>query len=189
MLLSNRAYLIEINGTPRKINIDDVEVYPEGAGAVVKTGFEGVIIDIGGRTTDACMITNEGEKKKIGNPYSIPRGTLNLYSDFIKVINSRHGLDLMPENADRIIRNGLKIEGEAVDFTIAMDVFRQFVESLVGDLQVEYSLKTNEVLLIGGGCNLLSKALSNRIPTARLINNPVFANANGFREVGEQLWR
>jgi len=167
---------VSVNGAQK---LSDVAVYPEG----VIPDFNGVIIDIGGRTTDACLMHD----RKPENPFSMPIGTLNLYSDFIKQINSRHGLDLKPDDADRIIRNGLKINGEPVN--VSMDIFREYVDSLVNVLQIEYSIKTHDVLLIGGGCQLLHSALVKRIPAARLISNPVFANAINFQKVGEALWR
>ena len=184
LLLSRRVNDIYYNNIPKKIMIDDVEVYPEGLGAISGTDYEGIIIDIGGRTTDVCQVIGG----KVHNPYSLPRGTMNLYSEFIKVLNSK-GLDLKMDDADRILKKGLRIDGEPVDINPAIEVFKQYVSELVNTLQLEYSLRTQEVLLIGGGCQLLYQAIKNRIPSARMINNPVFANAYGFKRVGEQIWQ
>jgi plasmid segregation protein ParM len=189
LLLSTRINTIGVNGVSRKVCIDDVAVYPEGIGAVAGTDFEGIVIDIGGRTTDCCFVSDNVGVKKIKNPFSIPKGTLNLHSDFIKALNSRYCLDLPLDAADRILKKGLKIDGEQKDHSFAVDVFREYVEELVNSLQVEYSIRTQETLLIGGGCQLLYKALRNRIPAARMIDNPIFANAIGFKKVGEYLWR
>jgi plasmid segregation protein ParM len=183
LLLSRRINDLVINGNPQRVIVEDVEVYPEGLGAIAGTEFEGIIIDMGGRTTDCCEVSGG----KVSNPFSLPRGTLNLYSDFVKVLNSR-GLDLRPEDADAILHKGLKLDGEPVDIAPAMEVFRQFVSDLVGRLQIEYSIRTRDVLLVGGGCQILQQAIKNRIPAARLINNPVFANAEGFEKVGRQIW-
>lgn len=184
LLLSRRVNDIAINGRMQKVVIDDVEVYPEGLAAIYGTDFEGVVIDIGGRTTDCCEVFCG----KPVNPFSLPKGTLNLDSDFIKILNSR-GLDLKPEDADRILRKGLHIDGEPVDVSGAMVVFKQFVSDLVSHLQVEYSIRTRDVALIGGGCQLLHQAIRNRMPGARMITNPVYANAIGLRKVGEALWK
>ncbi|HYF75465.1 MAG TPA: ParM/StbA family protein [Candidatus Nitrosocosmicus sp.] len=188
ILLPQRINTIGVNGISRKICIDDIEVYPEGIGAITGSEYEGIVIDIGGRTTDVCLVSDHDGNKKVKNPYSIAKGTLNLYSDFIKAINSKYGLDLSPDDADRILKKGLRVDGDNVDCSFAIEIFRQYVEELVNYLQVEYSLRTQEVLLIGGGSQLLYKALKNRIPGARLADNAVFANAVGFRKVGEQLW-
>lgn len=176
-------HTIAVNGISRRLIVEDVTVYPESLAAVYGSEFEGVAVDIGGRTTDCCEIING----KPVNPFSLPKGTLNLYSDFIKLLNS-HGLDLKPEDADRILRKGLSVDGEPVDISAAMEVFRQFVNELVNRLQIEYSIRTRDVLLIGGGCELLSRAIRNRIPAARMISNPVFANAIGLEKVGRSIW-
>jgi plasmid segregation protein ParM len=188
-ILSNRINDITINGAGRRIIIDDVAVYPEGVGAIIGTDFEGIVIDIGGRTTDVCQVTDSDGIKKVHNPHSLPKGTMNLYSDFVKVINARHGLDLLPDDTERILKNGLHIDGHPVDCAYANDVFRQYVDDLMGSLQVEYSLRTQDVMLVGGGAQLLFKPLSKRIPNARMMDNSIFANAKGFERVGVKLWR
>ncbi|HEY8804806.1 MAG TPA: hypothetical protein VIM42_06820 [Clostridium sp.] len=50
-------------------------------GSLVGSEFNGIIVDIGGRTTDIALLENRKAKK----PYSLPIGTLNLYWDFIKI--------------------------------------------------------------------------------------------------------
>lgn len=183
-----RELLLSVRHTKR-INIDDIAVYPEGVAAVVGTNFEGVVIDIGGRTTDACLVTDNAGSKKVNNPLSMPKGTLNLYSDFVKILNSTYALDLKLDDGERIVSKGLIVDGVQIDYSMAIEVFRQFVEELIGTLRVEYSLRTNNVILVGGGAQLLYKSIYNRIPGAKLADNSVYANAYGFRRVGEQIWR
>lgn len=182
LLLKDRMQRISLNGVERKLIFDNVEVYPEGVGALVGKNFNGVIVDIGGRTTDIALIEN----KKVKKPFSLPVGTLNLYSDFIKEINSKHGLDLKSDDAPRIIKDGLKIYGEKKE--VSMDIFKTYVESITSELQVSYSIKTLDVILIGGGALMLYKAFKNRIPNVELVDNSVFANAQGFKRQGEILW-
>lgn len=184
LLLFKQTNDIEINGKPHRIIIEDVEVYPEGLAAIYGSDYEGIVIDIGGRTTDCCEIIDG----KASNPFSLPHGTLYLYSDFIKRLNALGGLDLKPDDADWILRKGLTIDGVPVDIAPALEVFKEFINNLIGQLQVEYSIHTRNILLIGGGCELLHKAIKNRLPAARIIPNPLFANAMGFLRVGESLW-
>lgn len=127
--------------------------------------------------------------KKVHNPQSIAKGTLNLYSDFIKAINSRYILDLDINDADRIIKSGLKIYGEPVDIQFAIAGFKEFVNSLVNLLTLEYKISTQPISLIGGGAQLLYNPIKNRIPNARLIENSFYANAIGFKRVGCMLWQ
>lgn len=184
ILLKERMHRVIINGNERKLIIEDVEVYPEGIGSLVGRDYEGVIVDIGGLTTDIALLENNKVKK----PYSLPIGTLNLYADFIKVINSKYSLDLTSEDAPRILKNGLKIYGEQKEIAFALDIFKSYVENIVRELQVSYSIKTLDIILIGGGADLLFKPFKNRIPNAQLIDNAIFSNANGFKEWGKELW-
>lgn len=188
LLLKNKIDKIEINGISKTVVIDDVEVYPEGI-AAVEEDFEGVVVDIGGRTTDICLVLDGDRGRKIENPFSIPMGTLNLYSDFINSINSKYCLDLRLEDTERILRKGLTVDGVNVDCKFAIEGFKRYVDDLVNKIQVEYSIRTLDIRLVGGGSLLLYKPIKNRLPSAELINNTIFANAAGFKKVGESIWQ
>lgn len=168
--------------------VDDISVYPEGVGSVIGTDYEGIIVDIGGRTTDSCQVIGD-RAKKVHNPLSLPKGTLNLYADFIKALNTKYVLDLDINDAERILQTGLQIYGEPTDIQFAIEGFKEFVQSLVDLLILEYKVSTLPVLLVGGGAQLLYGPIKKRIPNARLIDNCIFANAIGFRKVGCILWQ
>lgn len=165
--------------------VTDVEVVPEGV-MTVPANYEGIIIDIGGRTTDICLLEIEGNKRRIKRPTSLPTGVMNLESDFVNYINSSYGLDLKQDDAQRIIRNGLTIYGEKKE--VSMDIFKEFVESIVRNVQVDYSLKTNNVVLIGGGADKLYTAFKNRIPQAYLVRDPFMANALAYEKYGREIF-
>lgn len=187
LIIQNSAMEGTINNNERKIKLQDVEVYPEGIGAV-NSDFEGIIVDIGGRTTDVCHIENVDGKKKLINPTSEAIGTLNLYTDFIKTLNNQYSLDLKIQDTERILRNGLKIKGVEADIRDAKLVFTDYVDKIVNKLRIEYSANTLDIKMLGGGAIILGKSLSKRLPNATIIDNPIFANSQAFRRVGEQLW-
>ena len=128
--------------------VDDVEVVPEGV-LTVPGEYEGMVIDIGGRTTDICMLVNENGIRKVRKPISIPKGALNLENEFINRINKTYGLDLTQLDAERIIKNGLFIYGKQQPVDI--EIFKDFVEDIVRKIQIDYSIKTNNVVIVGGG--------------------------------------
>lgn len=163
----------------------DVEVVPEGV-ISVPVDFEGVICDIGGRTTDIALIIKEDDRRKIEQPYSLAKGMLNLENEFINCINSRYGLDLVQRDANRILSKGLFIYGEQKEFS--MDVYKEFVESIVKIIQVDYSLKTNNLMLVGGGAETLFDPFKKRIPQTKLVQNSFFANALAYGEIGRGMW-
>lgn len=180
LLMQPRMNVVSLNGIQRKLYIEDVEVYPEGLISVE----DGILVDIGGRTTEVALVEN----LRVTSSFSIPEGTLNLYSDFVNIINARYGLDLKQSDAERIIRHGLKIDGMVADVTFAQDAFRSFVENLVSQIQIKYPVKTLPVTILGGGGQLLFNPIKKRIPNSTLAENPVFANALLFKKVGEAKW-
>lgn len=187
LILQNSEMIGNINNKERKVIIQDVEIYPEGIGAV-DSNFEGILVDIGGRTTDICHVENVNGKKKLINPTSKPIGTLNLYTDFIKSINNTYGLDLKLDDAERVLRRGLKIDGVEVDISNSKMVFADYVDKIVSKLKIEYSANTLDIALLGGGSIILGRSIIKRLPSSYVIDNPIFANANTFKKVGEQLW-
>lgn len=187
MILMNHKKNIEINGRNKTLIIEDVDVAPEGVVAI-NNDFNGIVVDIGGRTTDTCIVTSENGRRKIERPLTQPTGVLNLNNEFITLINGKFGLDLKETDANRIIQNGLKIYGQQQDIGFAINVFKEYVENLINLLQVEYSLKTYDIALVGGGSALLYKPFKKRLANARLLDNFFFANANGYKKVGKGVW-
>lgn len=176
------------NNQRKTFIISDCRVYLEGL-AAMPLSYEGVFVDIGGRTTDAGITYMEGGRRKVENAYSLPIGSINLYSDFIKLINCNHGLDIKINRAERIIKNGLLIDGYRVDIAKEMIIFKEYLDNLVSDLNVQYSLKTNHVAFTGGGSLLLNKSIKRRIPYAIMADNAEFGNAIGFYNYGRSIWQ
>ena len=187
LIIQNSEMKGYINNQERKVIIQDIEVYPEGIGAV-DSNFEGILVDIGGRTTDICHIENINGKKKLINPTSESIGTLNLYTDFIKSINNDYSLDLKLDDAERILRRGLKINGVEVDISNSKMVFADYVDKIVNKLKIEYSANTLDIALLGGGSIILGRSIIKRLPSSYVVDNPIFANSYAFKKVGEQLW-
>lgn len=166
--------------------VEDVEVEPEGIVSLPQN-FSGVVCDIGGGTTDICLVVKEGERKRVKNPYSLPYGIHKLESEFINQINSMYGLDLQSCDADRIITNGLFVYGEQKPFK--MDVYKEFVNTVINRIQTDYSVKTNNFIILGGGAIKLYTAFKNRVPQCQLLTNSFYANANAFEKIGKEIWK
>lgn len=174
-ILQNNYANIKINGEDRIINITNCKVFAEGLASV--EDYEGIILDIGGRTTDIAEIRD----KRVINPISKPKGVLNLYSNIINSINSKFGLDLVEEDAERIIKKGLVLDGEEQDISFIYQILSTFTDDIVNTLKLEYSLRTNNLLVIGGGGNLFFPSIKKRVKQAKLIKDSLLSNAKGFR--------
>lgn len=174
-ILSNNFASFTLNGEERVINITNCKIFAEGLASV--EDYEGIILDIGGRTTDIALIEN----KRVINPISKPKGVLNLYSNIINSINSTFGLDLVEEEAERIIKNGLVLDGEKQDISFIYSILSTFTDDIVNTLKLEYSLRTNNLLVIGGGGALFYPSIKKRVKQAELIQDSLLSNAKGFR--------
>lgn len=179
-ILDNNYVDIELNGQKRIINITDCKVCAEGLSSVPKD-YNGIILDIGGRTTDICLL----EGKRVINPISKPKGTLNLYSNIINCINSKFSLDLIEDDAERIIKKGLILDGEKQNISFIYNILAEFTDDIINTLKLEYSLRTNNLLLIGGGGDLFYDSIKRRAKQAVLIEDSLFSNAKGFRRLLE----
>ena len=187
-ILSNNDKWININDTERHIIIDDVEVFPEGV-FTVDDDYQGIIIDVGGRTTDCALIEVVRGKKKILDPISIPTGTINLYDKFIDSLNMELGLDLKLRDAERILESGLILEGHKVNIDFAKRFIEEYSENLYRQLQLKYSLKTNIVTLTGGGADLIYNHLESKLGQGLIKQrDPIKANAKNFYELGVSIF-
>ena len=182
-ILDNAIANFKLNNVNRSIIIKDWIVRPEGLSSVAND-YNGIVLDIGGRTIDICLIIN----KKIIKPTSIPNGTLNLYSNIIDAINNEYSLDLMLTDAERIIENGLTIYGEKQNTSIVNDCINIYIKDIVNKLKLEYSLSTHNLLCVGGGSKTLFKYIKKEIPHAGIVEDPLFSNAIGFARIGEAFW-
>lgn len=186
-ILSNGFYTGEIKGNKRCIRINDVTILPEGLEAI-PNGYEGIIVDVGGRTTDIVLLETVDFKKKVTNPLSIPTGTLNLYSNIVSKFNNEYSLDLKVEQAEKIIKSGLILEGEKVNTDIVKQVMTEYLESITEILALEYSVKSNNILFTGGGSTLLFNSFKKRIKHAELQEDNIFANATAYHNRARYIY-
>ncbi|TDT63443.1 ParM/StbA family protein [Fonticella tunisiensis] len=191
MLLSSRFNDVQIGNQKRLILIRDAEIFPQGAGALFSTNIEGeaVLVDIGGRTVDICLFEMVNGKRKLTKYSTILEGTLSLYSKVVHLINSKYETGLKLEDGEKILKSGLEIYGEKQDLSFLKPVIEEHTEAIFKELTLNYPIKTTNVALAGGGAYLLQGIFQKRIPSSRLIPDAQFANANGFRKVGESLWQ
>lgn len=188
MVLSSKVRNIKFNGQDRKIIISDFKVYPEGIGAYysLNTNDDVIIVDIGGRTTDIAYIANG--KLKISS--TVAAGTINIYKDIADKLNSLYTLDLDIFMAERIVDKGyLEIDDEKVDISFITEILKKNFTKINDDLSMKFPVRTEKIVLVGGGYKLFEKAFKNRYKNSYVAENPVFANAIGFRKVADISWQ
>ncbi|WP_195990144.1 ParM/StbA family protein [Clostridium sp. D53t1_180928_C8] len=197
VIQENRVLNFKLNGEERTIYIEDAAVFPEGVATYYyldvdkrKTLLDKdlIVLDIGGRTTDIALLKS-GKKRSVAKSTSLDVGMINIYNDLINEINSLYTLGLNIEDAENIIKNGLEVDGEKKDTTFIKNIIRNNIEKVFKELNISYPVRTSPILVTGGGGRSFFKSIKKRYPSAELVNDNLFSNANGYKRVGEKLWR
>ncbi|WP_238884572.1 ParM/StbA family protein [Clostridium sp. YIM B02551] len=197
LIMDNRIQKFKLNGQTKNIIISECAVFPESLATYYSLSNEIklsignldlILIDIGGRTTDIAQYSIVNGKRKLINFITLPAGIVNIYSDFIKEINDKWGLDKIKEDAPKILRDGLEVDGEKADIKFTKAVFEKYVGRIMGELRLNYPIRTSKCILCGGGGILLQGFFRREIKGIIVVND-IFSNAKGFEKVGEQLWK
>ncbi|HWP50127.1 MAG TPA: ParM/StbA family protein [Clostridia bacterium] len=191
MILDNRYKTVVVDECRRTIYIDDVKIYPQGAGALYSQNIPGdaILVDIGGRTVDIAFFGVSGNKRKLEKSCTLYDGMLVLYSAIIEQVNANYDLTLPAKYAENILIRGLTIEGEPRDISFLAPTISVHVERICEAIRLNYPYKTTSIYLCGGGGEILKKAFERRFKHVSLMENSQFANAIGFRKVGEMIWQ
>lgn len=190
----NRGKTIIYKGVKREIIISDVIIAPEGAAAYYNLSLEQkskignkplIIIDIGGRSSDACLFENG----KITKVWTIPTGMLNVYQDIINYINTTYTEEFKLEDGEVILKEGLFLRGKQQDIEFIKPILQKHFNSIYKDIQLNFNTSKGYVLLTGGGSITFQKAFKNRLDNLLISDDPLFDNARGFKKLGVSLWQ
>lgn len=185
-LLNQKIHDVVINKEHKKIIIEDLIVFPEGAGAYFSLRNRPkncVIIDIGGGTINIVSFKNG----KLDTCTTIGKGIIQLYNQIRDYLNATYTLKLELEDIEVIMREGLKVDNEEISFSFIKPIINAFIVDLMNELR-NFPIRTSKVFLIGGGSKLLKAPLS-VIPGLEVIEEYMFSNAKGFKKVGESKWK
>lgn len=188
LISRNKVKELFINGIKRTIVIENLKVYPEGIGAYYNLNLneDVILIDIGGRTTDIAYIADNKHQKSS----TVAVGTLNIYKSIADNINSKYSLDLNLKDIDRIIDRGvLTIDGEKISLNFITEMLKTNFMKIKEDLDFKFNVRTENIVLVGGGSKLFGKAFMNRYSNCNIADDPIYSNAKGFEKVGKKLWQ
>lgn len=186
-LMENKIYKLILNGKEKTIFIEDLIVFPEGAGAyfnITNRAKNAVTIDIGGGTTNIVSFKNG----KLDKCTTIAKGMIELYNRIRDFLNSKYTLKLELEDIESLLKEGLKVDGQEVNWSFIKSITDNFISDLMNELR-NFEIRTSTVYLTGGGTKLLKAPLKYKIPGLVLVEDYLFANARGFRNVGVAKWK
>jgi plasmid segregation protein ParM len=191
-MLRDRRNRLVLNGKERTFNIIDVMVYPQAVGAIYSENLpeeDVIVVDFGGRTVDIAYFEIENNKINLVKNDTLFNGTIILYTKIVDAINKKFDLTLETKAAEKILTKGLELYGVKQDLSFLKSILSEHIQPIIDQLILNYPSQTTRILLCGGGSIILGNIFIKRFPNAILMKNPQFANAKGFRRVGEAKWR
>jgi plasmid segregation protein ParM len=174
--LEGKDVFIKYNGRHKVFNINRCLVFPQSAGlfTLYPELFEhdALVIDIGGMTVDVSYF----DGLKLTKYATYPMGMLKLYGEIIQAINSEYAVNLELLDAERIIQEGIKIEGKSINVE---NIIRKHTEDILRPIKLEFPYKTSKKVFIGGGAASLKEYLPDPIK-----EKSIFDNARAFYRIG-----
>lgn len=176
------------NGSTKDIiyNINSVKVFPECLGAFysINEDMEGrdvLLIDIGGGTVNIALFI-DGEYE---DSITLDFGTIDILRKIAdKAVRGKEGATFSSEDIIKYMKRGKIVwDGKVDNMEYVNVILNDFADKIVNQIKGKFPLyKAYEIMLSGGGADLLHSQLSNSI-SFRVIPNNVFANAIGFYNV------
>lgn len=189
----------------QRIEVRDVVILPQGLAAVLSEALdangkirpgpvaEGTagLVDVGGHTVNVATFAEL--KEIVRQTASIDAGLWGPLTEIGKRVNAAYpGQELRGhEIAEAVKRGTVRHYGEDRDIQgIAQDVLKPFARQILGEAsQVWGTAARLDVLLIaGGGAEIVGPALLTYHPNARIVENPQWANVEGYLKFARRHW-
>lgn len=187
LIRENQEMVVSINGDKKRFVINKCVVVPEAVGVYysLDRNFlkainkkEVLIIDIGGKTTDTCIIDSN---MTIKNPSTQTFGMLNLYNNIANLINSHYPeLCIRVEDIRDILDNGLNSFDNPIDLGFIEVLYDKMVREIFNFIKLQYEDYQRKIVILCGGGFVLADRFKNYIPNI-IVNKDIFANAKGFK--------
>jgi hypothetical protein len=186
-------YKIKYNGKPMTINIKKVVVLPETF--LVYTvnnpsklkGKKTLIIDIGGRTTNVCLLTDC--KFSLDDYFTISKGMYNIDQSIAKKINTANYTSYNDEDIDLLRKQNARVLDDNKE--LIEEVYREHVDSIVKEVSINsWQIDNNTVILIcGGGGIILEEYIQESFPNAKLSNDPLYDNLKALELMSKEVFK
>ena len=141
------------------------------------------VIDIGGRTTDFVVVTDQAVRHDSSG--SLRCGLLDLKRQVASAIRAKFDLEELSERAtDDAVRSGsVRLFGKTHDVAeIVRDARRELVQRLHAETQRQLGrgAELERILFVGGGAVALAEDIRDWFPNQTIAPHPAFANARGM---------
>lgn len=187
-VLNYNGHEIIYQGRIINYKIKDVEVCAQGLGAMYSMNCQEdvILFDIGSYTINIILIEYENGVPKIKKYDTWYNGILTLHTKIMEEINRKYDLTLEPSDAQKILKNGLSVDGEEKDVSFLKPIIADYLEPIFTQFKLNYPYRTVNIALLGGGALLLQDTFERRFKNSFIIPNSQFANALGYYNYGLQ---
>lgn len=187
----NNKKTVVVDNKKRTINICDVKIIPEGYSTKanrevinqIQKNCGTIVFDIGGLTTDLIEFDNN---INIQDANSINLGLLNLYNSCREYINITYDLSLSLEQCKDIFEGKQNLM--CGNFEYRRELIKKFIVNLINEVKANYpNLKNSNIILIGGGAEILSNVMKQLYPQTIIITD-IRTQARDLYKVGEKIF-
>ena len=114
-------------------------------------------------------------------------GTMNLLHDVRNKVNTLHGEKFSLDDIDRYLKRG-KVGKTDDKMEYKYDLTEPYIEAMFELLKLRYPYRHADFIMCGGGVTLFADNIIKRIPDADMIPDYLFANASGFKKIGDVIY-
>ncbi|MCL6478781.1 MAG: ParM/StbA family protein [Peptococcaceae bacterium] len=195
--LQGLAVWVSVNGGPEKyVSFDKVVVFPQGAGVVLaemeKLSVGGLVgvVDVGTYTTD-YLLMDVRNRQPVPIPDgcgSVEAGVYLFHRAVASEFQGRAGAplpaEMVPPVAEKALA-GLPVRYYNRDIFLpdVRRALREIGENIAQKVLAAWGNRAGYVertLLAGGGSLLFREELLGTLPNARIVDDPLYANAKGY---------
>lgn len=180
---------IEVNQEEKTIQIDNLDVVPEGSTAFYSlemdtqrfNGRKVLLIDWGGLTLNSILFEND----EFVDCHTDEFGILKVYKDMAEAITSSTGENVQYTDMFAILQSGFIVNGKEVEIEqIIKPIAIEHCSNIYKNLKLKWSVSSIPyVCMIGAGSINMTRYLKNYIPHAELQPNPQLLAAIGMGEL------
>ena len=179
----------EFNGTPFRITVDNVSVWPQGYAAAIvdKESFgeastyeRAYVIDIGGYTTDVSMLCNG--RPDMSYCESINMGVIHLLNKVKAAVQESCGVEIDDIAAESLLKEDKAAKANPELVKVAENTRKEYTDSLIRTLREKgIDFVTSYLIFMGGGSMMMEGDIRSSVKHNMLHFIPsINANAVGY---------
>lgn len=151
-----------------------------------------LIFDIGTNTVNVLFMENNSLDENLSGSY-FNKGSLPILKRVSSYLKSKHGVIVGTATIQEILKNGIKkvrdIDIEPLLNEIVKEEWEKntytFLEQKLSEIRGEKDISS--IIFTGGGVKLFERFIEEKFQDAILMNDPVFANADGYERFSENI--